>query len=77
MDAHEPLIGSEVVSVASGTPAWITAELISETITVWQPYYTSRLTPSEAVEILRRVGCLAECTGDIGNGLNVVGKLTE
>ena len=31
--------------VPAGTPDWITAELIAQTIRVWQPYYAAVLTP--------------------------------
>lgn len=33
-------------------PAWITPELIAETLRVWQPYYREELTTDGAVEIL-------------------------
>ena len=38
--------------VPAGTPDWITAELISETIRVWQPHYDTVLTPEEAVTMI-------------------------
>ena len=44
--------------VPAGLPDWITAELIEETIRVWQPYYASILTPEEAVTMIQNVGRL-------------------
>jgi hypothetical protein len=41
-------------------PAWITEELIAETLDVWQPYYANRLTRADAIEILRSVGRLVD-----------------
>jgi len=32
--------------------AWITDEVVADTINVWAPYYGGKLTPHEAVEIL-------------------------
>jgi len=46
--------------VSAGTPAWITAELIEQTIRVWQPYYQAVLTPEEAVTMILNVGRLYE-----------------
>jgi len=41
-------------------PAWITPALIERTITVWQSYYSNRLTPQDAIDILIRVGRLID-----------------
>lgn len=41
-----------------GTPAWITPELVRETIRVWQPFYTTPLTLDDAVNILDSAGRL-------------------
>ena len=45
-------------AVPAGLPAWITADLIAETLRVWQPYYAQPLTPEEAIGILLNVGNL-------------------
>ena len=42
----------------AGTPDWITAELIEQTIRVWQPHYEAVLTPEEAVTMIQTVGRL-------------------
>lgn len=42
----------------AGTPDWITAELIEQTIRTWQPYYATILTPEEAVTMIQTVGRL-------------------
>ena len=44
--------------VPAGTPDWITAELIEQTIRVWQPYYQAVVTPEEAVTMILNVGRL-------------------
>ncbi|MCL6553999.1 MAG: hypothetical protein K6W08_12885 [Firmicutes bacterium] len=44
--------------VPAGTPDWITAELIEQTIRVWQPHYEAVLTPEEAVTMIHTVGRL-------------------
>lgn len=43
-------------AVPPGSPAWITPELIRETIRVWQPHYSASVTPEDAVTILMCVG---------------------
>ncbi|NQU24047.1 MAG: hypothetical protein HQ567_22420 [Candidatus Nealsonbacteria bacterium] len=40
----------------AGAPAWITPELIDDTIDTWQPYYEETLTAREALDILMNVG---------------------
>jgi hypothetical protein len=47
-----------VVKVPPGTPAWITADLIQQTLTVWQPYYKSSLSVEDAVTMILGVGQL-------------------
>lgn len=44
--------------IPAGTPDWITAELIEQTIRVWQPYYQAIVTPEEAVTMILNVGRL-------------------
>ena len=44
--------------VPGGLPAWITVDLIAETLHVWQPYYAQPLTPEDAIGILLNVGGL-------------------
>jgi hypothetical protein len=44
--------------IPAGTPDWITAELIEQTIRVWQPYYEAIVTPEEAVTMILNVGRL-------------------
>lgn len=39
-------------------PAWITEELIADTISTWQPYYDEPLTEQDAIEVLVNVGRL-------------------
>jgi len=44
--------------VPAGAPAWVTAELLSETIRVWQPYYAESLTVQDALGMILDVGNL-------------------
>ena len=43
-----------------GFPAWISSELIEDTIRVWQPYYDRPLGVEDAIEILRGVDRLID-----------------
>jgi hypothetical protein len=47
-----------LIVVPPGAPAWITAELIDETLRVWQPYYAEALTVEDAVGIMQAAGRL-------------------
>ncbi len=58
--ATKPLAAA---SLPDGAPAWITPELIESTLRVWQPHYAIRLSPADAVTILRSVGRLFEAFG--------------
>jgi hypothetical protein len=44
----------------SDTPRWITAELLAETIRVWQPRYGKSLSTDEAKQIILAVSRLGE-----------------
>jgi hypothetical protein len=44
--------------VPPGAPAWVTPELIAETIRVWQPYYSVPLQPADALDMILAVGRL-------------------
>ena len=46
------------LKVPVGTPAWITVEMIEDTLRTWQPYYDQPLTVTDALEILIHVGRL-------------------
>lgn len=48
-----------------GAPAWVTAELLAETIAAWQPYYAEDLTADDALEILLVAGRLFDALGDV------------
>lgn len=50
-------------SVLQGAPAWITPELLADTLRTWQPYYDHPLTETEALEILLTVRQLADLLG--------------
>jgi hypothetical protein len=47
-------------SVPAGAPAWVTLELIEQTIRVWQPYYADPLTSDAALAIIQSVGRMIE-----------------
>jgi hypothetical protein len=48
------------LAVGRALPAWITPDLIDETIRVWQPYYATRLTAEDAVTMILNVGRLLD-----------------
>lgn len=56
---HERRLFSEA-EIPRGMPAWIDAELIEHTITVWQPYYAKPLTVDDAIAIIEGAGRLME-----------------
>lgn len=45
-------------------PDWLSAELISLTLEVWQPRYRRTLTCDDAIEILLNVAALADVLGE-------------
>ncbi len=52
------VIHNQHFHVPPGLPAWVTAELIEQTIVVWQPYYANPLTVEDAVDIMQAAGQL-------------------
>jgi hypothetical protein len=42
-------------------PAWITDELVADTLRTWQSFYSRRLTRHDAIEMLLAVGNLIDC----------------
>ncbi len=56
-------VGSSPAAETAGLPAWITPELIAETIRVWQPYHAQPLSEREAVEMLLAAANLLDCLG--------------
>ena len=54
------MANSKPQRVPAGAPAWISAELIEETLRVWQPYYANPLTVEDALDIMQAAGQLVE-----------------
>ena len=48
----------ELINVPAGVPSWITADLILQTLKVFQPRYPTPLTLDDAVAMLLTVGRL-------------------
>lgn len=40
------------------TPAWITPELVEQTLNTWQPYYQEPLTIDDAIGMIRNAGLM-------------------
>ena len=60
-----PLDGHVAASIMpAGAPSWITAELVEETVRVWQPYYEQPLTHDDAVAMMLNVGELFDAIGE-------------
>lgn len=57
--SHTPA-RKQKASVLENAPAWVTPELLESTLDTWQPFYERRLTSTDALEILLRVGQLVE-----------------
>ena len=51
VEAEYPHKGAHT-AVPSGAPAWITPELVAQTLKVWQPRYKDQLSAEDAVTIL-------------------------
>ena len=62
--AAEPLQERSGAAPPAGSPAWVTAELIADTIATWQPYFREALTAEDALEILQDVGHLIDILGN-------------
>ena len=59
-------------------PDWLSAELISQTLEVWQPRYRRTLTPDDAIEILLNVAALLDVVGECdGEAVSGSGKSFE
>jgi hypothetical protein len=52
-------------SLPPGAPAWVSAELLADTIVVWQPYYSEPLTDQTALDLVLGVGRLFAALGDV------------
>lgn len=50
----------EIKRVCRGAPAWITPEILRETLDTFNPYYDNKLTPEDVLEICVNVGQLFE-----------------
>ncbi len=46
--------------VPAGAPAWVTAELIAQTIQTWQRYYEEPLTSGDALAMIMNVALLCD-----------------
>ena len=51
------------IGLPPGTPHWITTDLITQTLRVWQPLSRRHLTEEDAVTILLNIGHLYEAVG--------------
>lgn len=49
-----------VERIPAGAPNWVTETLIDQTLEIWQPYYSYRLTREDALVIIKNVGRLFE-----------------
>ena len=49
-----------VSRLPKGRPAWVTAELLEQTIAAWQQFYDHSLTLDDALEIILNVAALSD-----------------
>ncbi len=59
-NVNSNILHGDLSPIPAGAPEWITAELIVDTISTWQPYYDGQLTSQDALEILLGVGRLMD-----------------
>jgi len=45
---------------AACAPAWVTPDLLADTIETWQPYYAERLTVADSLEIFLTISRLID-----------------
>jgi hypothetical protein len=57
-----------------GAPAWVTAELLADTIATWQSHYLKPLTDEEALDLVLGVGRLFDALGDADEGAPEVSR---
>ena len=63
MRVHDLYAGVVEIEVPRGAPCWITADLLEDTLAVWQPRYLTILTFDDALEMLLNIGRLANAMG--------------
>ncbi len=64
-DHRPPSTSASTAAVRpAGAPEWVTDELVTDTLTTWQPFYAHKLTELDALEILLSVGRLFDALGD-------------
>jgi hypothetical protein len=56
---------ASTLTLPSGTPAWITQELVAHTLQVWQPRYTQRLSIEDAIDMIRSVARLSDAVASV------------
>lgn len=57
-DKDRPTPQASALALPAGTATWITPELVTLTLKVWQPFYRERLSAKDAVAMLAAVGRL-------------------
>ena len=70
--------GDAAPDLPPGLPGWVTAELMTMTLEVWQPYYADPLTVDDAVGMLtgagRLLSVLIGSSACPASGSSVLGK---
>lgn len=61
-------------SLPPGAPAWVTAELLANTIALWQPCYSEPLTDHVALDLVLGVSRLFDALGDVDEGSQEVSR---
>ncbi len=52
------------ITIPAGAPDWVTPELLTHTLRVWQPYYVETLTELDAMDILLNAAHLVRAFTD-------------
>lgn len=64
--------GTASIPLPAGTPAWISSELVEQTLKVWQPRYSEPLSVEDAISILTGASglmrTLAVFPNEVGSG---------
>ena len=60
-----------IAAAIRGAPAWITPQVVTDTLRVFRPLYKKPLTPTDAVEMILNVGNLSEVLSSIDSRANL------
>lgn len=58
LDSRDAASQLPEIVLPPATPAWVTPELVEQTLKTWQPYYQEPLTIDDTIVMIRNVGLM-------------------